>query len=85
MAGSWGHITDDQGRFRGLGTVENLGDAYEALEECYGMVWLLASQLEQVTSVPAATFVNVARSDYLLGIERSPGRAGGDPYAGDEA
>ena len=25
--------------------IENLGDAYEAAEECYGMIWWLASAL----------------------------------------
>jgi hypothetical protein len=45
MAGSWGHITDDQGRFTGADLIDNLGDAYEALAECYGMVVLLADDL----------------------------------------
>ena len=42
MAGSWGHIVADDGRFRGTELIENLGDAYEALEECYGIVMVLS-------------------------------------------
>lgn len=43
MAGSYSHITDDQGRFIGVELLDHLGDAYEALEECYGMIQLLTS------------------------------------------
>jgi hypothetical protein len=45
MAGSWDHITTSSGKFQGTWLIENLGDAYEALEECYGMVVYLADQL----------------------------------------
>jgi len=46
MAGSWKHIIDNRTghlvsteRFPEM--IENLGDAYEAIEECYGMVMYL--------------------------------------------
>lgn len=49
MAGSWQHMTTKSGKLRNnetfCGMVENLGDAYEAAEECYGMIWWLASAL----------------------------------------
>jgi len=39
MAGSFHHIIDPQDlSFRGTEFIENLGDAYEALEECYYMI-----------------------------------------------
>jgi hypothetical protein len=39
MAGSWERITDDNGRLDlDAGLIENLGDAGEALEQCYDMV-----------------------------------------------
>jgi hypothetical protein len=41
MAGSYYHITDDEGKFIGTELIDNLGDAYEALEECYGMIMYL--------------------------------------------
>lgn len=38
MAGSLAHITDDSdGSFR-VDLIENLGDAYEALEECHQII-----------------------------------------------
>lgn len=41
MAGSYSHITNEDGSFRGIDLIDNMGDAYEALEECYGMIqWL---------------------------------------------
>ncbi len=50
MAGSWQHMTTKSGKLRNNETfcdmIENLGDAYEAAEECYGMIWWLARKLE---------------------------------------
>ena len=41
MAGSYRHITKNDGTFRGMENIDNLGDAAEALEECYDMIqWL---------------------------------------------
>lgn len=46
MAGSWQHMTTKSGKLRNNETfcdmIENLGDAYEAAEECYGMIQYLA-------------------------------------------
>lgn len=51
MAGSYNHVVhprtgnllDNEGMmFSGM--IENLGDAYEAIEEMYGMIWFLAWQ-----------------------------------------
>lgn len=51
MAGSWGHMTTDDGRlcnpFTFHDMLENGGDVYEAAEECFGMVHWLAEQLAQ--------------------------------------
>lgn len=52
MAGSWRHMTTKSGKLRSnesfTAMIENLGDAYEAAEECYGMVWYLAAQLAYI-------------------------------------
>lgn len=49
MAGSYSHMTSRDGRLLGnerfTGMIENLGDAYEAAEECYGMIWWLAEAI----------------------------------------
>ena len=37
MAGSFAHIVDVGGKFR-TDLIENLGDAFEALEECYEII-----------------------------------------------
>ena len=37
MAGSLDHIVGDDGRFR-MDLIENLGDAHEALEECFHII-----------------------------------------------
>jgi len=42
MAGSYDHIVNDRGEFIGTKYIDNLGDAQEALEECYYMIQYLA-------------------------------------------
>jgi len=37
MAGSINHITDENGKFT-MKYIENLGDAHEALEECFNEI-----------------------------------------------
>ena len=41
MAGSLAHIVGSDGRFT-MDLIENLGDAWEALEECYGIIIALS-------------------------------------------
>ena len=38
MAGSYRHITNQDGTFRGVELISDLGDAHEALEECFLMI-----------------------------------------------
>ena len=45
MAGSYRHIVEDDGSFRGMDLIENLGDAHEALKECYEMIQYLTGVL----------------------------------------
>ncbi len=42
MAGSYKHIINDDGSFRGVDLLDDLGDAYEALEECFDMLKFLS-------------------------------------------
>lgn len=41
MAGSMNHLVDRDGRFT-MEFIENMGDAHEALEECFDLIYLLA-------------------------------------------
>ena len=41
MAGSLAHLVDKDGRFN-MSLIENFGDAYEALEDCYMVIYHLA-------------------------------------------
>lgn len=70
MAGSYNHATDEQGRLRngrtmGIAT-ETQGDAYETIEEMFGMIWYLANG--------DAGAVENARQSWSDGINQSPGR-----------
>ena len=38
MGGGYIHLTDSDNNFIGTDTIENLGDASEALEECYEII-----------------------------------------------
>lgn len=72
MTGSWKHFTNGQGRFIGSSMLENGGDVVEALEEAYGMVWYLASLVEE-NEPYTARMVEEARQRYKEGLQVSPG------------
>ena len=42
MAGSYYHVVNQNNKFIGIDLIENLGDAYEAIEEMYFMINYLA-------------------------------------------
>lgn len=42
MAGSYSHITGKNNVFIGVDLIDNLGDAHEALEECYEIIQILS-------------------------------------------
>ncbi len=70
MAGSYRHAVDGEGRLRNYKTMaqsatENKGDAYETIEEMFGMIWYLSGG-----NVP---MVEEARQNYQRGIAQSPG------------
>jgi hypothetical protein len=69
MAGSYNHAVTKKGKLRntesmGIAT-ETQGDAYETIEEMYGMIWWLASG--------DADRVEEARRSYKQGLAMSPG------------
>jgi hypothetical protein len=74
MAGSWRHMTATQGRFLNnenfTGMIGNLGDAYEAAEECYGMVWWLAETIAGPGATRAQILGVIRRAEehYLDGL-----------------
>lgn len=79
MAGSYEHAVNDDGSLRDPGDlfregVENLGDAYEVVEELYGMVWFLARQLElpMPPRMSKESWVDLAKKNYSRGVELSP-------------
>lgn len=78
MAGSWKHIVnEDDGKFIGIRFLDNLGDAAEALEECYGMIHFLAKFISERGSGGAGLsngeIITYANEHYKDGIKFSPG------------
>jgi hypothetical protein len=43
MAGSYDHITTSEGDWKGIKLIETMGDAEEALFECWAIIQCLAS------------------------------------------
>lgn len=72
MAGSYNHIITDQGNLVSDETfvkkIQNLGDAYEAIEEMYGMIWYLANAAE-FDKLDSADLVEDARQHYQDGLQ----------------
>lgn len=77
MAGSWEHMTTRSGKLRSnetfTGMIENLGDAYEAAEQCYGMVQFLAERLAGLDTEPCRLsrqeWIGEAREYYRTGLK----------------
>lgn len=81
MAGGWGHMTKADGtpyddRYGEGSMLENPGDVVEALEKCYGMIWVLARNAAVGAGYPDPSrktilqFIEMAQSNYKLGIGR---------------
>jgi hypothetical protein len=84
MAGSYNHCVDDNGQLLSSermvwpgAMIENLGDAYEAIEEMYGMIWYLAELAysdvpnapEDIRGEMIAEAVEGARQNYDMGLK----------------
>ena len=69
MAGSLNHIVEDDGSFT-METIENLGDAHEALEECHQIIAALVigreGDLERVCDAMAYPVPAVPKLDENL-------------------
>jgi hypothetical protein len=74
MAGSYRHVTTDDGNLVSPDRIgiaaENLGDAYETIEEMYGMIWELASMAGDSPEglARARVLVERARQNYKGGL-----------------
>ncbi len=79
MAGSYNHVTNDEGQLLNnedfVQMIENLGDAYEAVEEMYGMIWYLANQ--HASPPMTKLVVDTAAANWKQGLSRSPGVSDG--------
>lgn len=78
MAGSYNHCVDEHGRLLSNSDmmitgamIENLGDAYEAIEEMYGMIWFLAVMIQDAPAMSPADLVEHARQNYKAGLKLS--------------
>ena len=71
MAGSYRHIVDADNNFRGINLIDNLGDAHEALEECYDMIqWLAQGDKHRICEAWKFGHIEV----------RNPGRVSEEPH-----
>ena len=81
MAGSYNHCVTPAGNFSGGERgprLDDLGDAFEALEEMFGMIWYLAGEMLEMTpktpeerAVMVKEAVETARQNYKEGLRIS--------------
>lgn len=82
MAGSYRHVTNRRtGEFTGLDLIDNLGDAYEAIEEMHLMIAWLAAQT--TPDDPRRAIHEAWREGYLR--PRAPGNAADERLTGFDA
>lgn len=83
MAGSYHHITDEDGALKDqvgiIESLENHGDVIECIEQMYGMIWYLADRNAVANGVAHGNHframqntVKMAQYDYELGLQYSP-------------
>lgn len=87
VAGSYNHIVNSKGDLRSnesfVNMVENLGDAYETVEEMYGMIWWLANHAPGPSS--PEDLVEKARQKYTVGLQLAKANKNKkDPHRKDE-
>lgn len=71
MAGGWSSITTDDGKFRSetfAQLIDNLGDAWEAAEMCFGMVQYLAASLSDLKEFTREEWVEMAEENWKAGL-----------------
>lgn len=86
MAGSWDHMTNDDGTPFSedmTALMDTTGDLAEALWECYGMIWWLAAyraRLRYVTADPTREqimdVIKSARENHEDGVRMGRGATG---------
>lgn len=72
MAGSYRHVTEADGSFRGFDLIENGGDAAEAIDEMWQMIAYMGAQL---TPDDPRRAIHEA---HRFGVERPPGNTAND-------
>lgn len=82
MAGSYGHVVDDDGRLIDNedmnAMLEHGGDVYQAVEEMYGMIHWLAARLSDATGTPRIELVTEAKQRYQDGVVIGRGHPEGE-------
>lgn len=63
MAGSYRHIVNHKNEFQGIGLIDNLGDALEALEECYYMIGVLSGWDKEKIRLAYLEYVKLVNGD----------------------
>jgi hypothetical protein len=81
VAGSYRHVTNEDGTFRGADLLENGGDTYEAVEEMHAMIAWLAGQIDPAN--PRAAIHRAWREGYLRPLNN--GNADIESIAGFDA
>lgn len=75
MAGSYNHAVTASGNLRSWETMgnatENAGDAFETIEEMYGMIWYLAQHIATSELDDVHEVVERARQHYQDGLALS--------------
>jgi hypothetical protein len=66
MAGSYGHIVNEDGTYRGCDLIENGGDAVECIEHCYLMIQHLSGgSKEKIAEAVEAAYATMRERGFV--------------------
>ena len=83
MAGSYRHVTNPDGSYRGTDLIENLGDASEAIDEMWQMITYLATKVWAIDD--QETVREAIHEAWRFGVPRPPENTADESLCGFDA
>jgi len=81
VAGSYRHVTNSDGSYRGIDLLDNLGDASEAIEEMWQMIAYLSKEFAELDDIEPDQR-HLIHEAWRYGVERPPENTANESICG---